>query len=457
MLTADEIIRTVEMLRNENLDVRTVTLGISLRDCVSTSTADLCGRIRDKIQRHAQELVATCERVSRKYGIPIVNKRLAVTPIAAVAEPLGRDDYLEVAKALDGAAREVGVNFLGGYSALVQKGFTKGDRNLIDTIPEVLTNTDRICASVNVASTRAGINMDAVNLMGRAIKETSLRTASRDGFGCAKLVVFANMPEDNPFMAGAYHGFGEPETVINVGVSGPGVVKKALERAIQSGQKLDLGDLSEIIKKTSFRVTRVGELIAREVARELNVSFGIVDLSLAPTPTVGDSVGEILQCLGVEAIGAPGSTAALALLNDAVKKGGAFASSSVGGLSGAFIPVSEDLMLSEAVARGDLTLEKLEAMTAVCSVGLDMITLPGKVDAATLAAILADEMAIGVINHKTTAVRLIPVPGKDVGEKAVFGGLFGEAHIMEVRNINRSATFVGFGGRIPAPITSINN
>ena len=457
MLTSDEIIRTLEMLKNENLDVRTVTLGISLRDCVSASAEDLCARIRRKIQQHGQDLVATCDRISQKYGIPIVNKRLAVTPMAAVAESLGPEEYLRVAQTLDRAAEEVKVNFIGGYSALVQKGFTKGDRNLIDSLPHVLSSTERVCASVNVASTRAGINMDAVLLMGQAIKETSLRTADRDGFGCAKLVVFANMPEDNPFMAGAYLGYGEPECVINVGVSGPGVVKKELERAIQSGRKLSLGDLSEIIKKTSFRVTRVGELIGREVAESLQVSFGIVDLSLAPTPTVGDSVGEILQCLGLDSIGVPGSTAALALLNDAVKKGGAFASSSVGGLSGAFIPVSEDLNLSEAVQRGFLSLEKLEAMTAVCSVGLDMIAIPGKVDAATIAAILADEMAIGVINHKTTGVRLIPVPGKEVGEKAVFGGLFGEAHIMEVRNMNRSSAFVGFGGRIPAPITSISN
>jgi len=457
MLSSEEIIRTVEMLKNENLDVRTVTMGISLRDCVSASRPDLCLRIRQKIQRQAKDLVATCERVSKKYGIPIVNKRLAITPIAAVAESLNREDYPEVARTLDLAAKDVGVNFIGGYSALVQKGFTKGDHHLIATLPEVLAGTERVCASVNVASSRAGINMDAVCLMGEAIKKTSILTAERDGFGCTKLVVFANMPEDNPFMAGAYLGFGEPECVINVGVSGPGVVKKELERAVKSGRKLTLGDLSEIIKKTSFRVTRVGELIGREVAQELGVSFGIVDLSLAPTPTVGDSVGEILQCLGLDSIGAPGSTAALALLNDAVKKGGAFASSSVGGLSGAFIPVSEDLNLSEAARQGYLSFEKLEAMTAVCSVGLDMIAIPGKVDANTLAAILADEMAIGVVNHKTTACRLIPVPGKDVGDKAVFGGLFGEAHIMEVRNLNRSAGFVGFGGRIPAPITSINN
>ncbi|RPJ01244.1 MAG: PFL family protein, partial [Deltaproteobacteria bacterium] len=438
MLTADQIVRTIEMLKSENLDVRTVTLGISLRDCVSSSVDELCTRIRLKIVKHARDLVLVCDQISKKYGIPIVNKRLAVTPIAAVAEGLKGEDYVRVARTLDEMAEVVGVNFIGGYSALVQKGFTRGDRDLIDSIPEVLSSTERVCASVCVATTRAGINMDAVLLMGEVIKETSVRTADRDGFGCAKFVVFANMPEDNPFMAGAYLGYGEPETVINVGVSGPGVVKKELERAVQSGRKLTLGDLSEIIKKTSFRVTRVGELIAREVAQSLGVSFGVVDLSLAPTPTVGDSVGEILQCLGLESIGVPGSTAALALLNDAVKKGGAFASSSVGGLSGAFIPVSEDLNISEAVHQGRLSLEKLEAMTAVCSVGLDMIAIPGKVDAGTLAAIIADEMAIGVVNHKTTGVRLIPVPGKDVGEKAVFGGLFGEAYIMDVRNMNRS-------------------
>jgi uncharacterized protein (UPF0210 family) len=457
MLSSEEIIRTIEMLKNENLDVRTCTLGISLRDCVSSSATELCARIRSKIERVAGAMVPVCERISNKYGIPIVNKRIAVTPVAAVAEALDKNEYGAVAGTLDQAAHEVGVDFIGGYSALVQKGFTPGDRNLIATLPEVLATTEHICASINVASTRAGINMDAVVLMGRAIKEISLATADHDGFGCAKLVVFANMPEDNPFMAGAYLGYGEPESVINVGVSGPGVVKKELERALASGRHLTLGDLSEIIKKTSFRVTRVGELIAREVAEGLGVSFGIVDLSLAPAPTVGDSVGEILQCLGLKSVGVPGSTAALALLNDAVKKGGAFASSSVGGLSGAFIPVSEDLNLSEAVAQGYLSLEKLEAMTAVCSVGLDMIAVPGTVDADTIAAIIADEMAIGVFNHKTTGVRLIPVPGKAVGDKAIFGGLFGEAHIVEVRNIECSATFTGFGGRIPAPITSIRN
>jgi len=457
MLSSEEIIRTIEMLKNENLDVRTCTLGISLRDCVSSSATELCARIRSKIKKVAGAMVPVCDRISNKYGIPIVNKRIAVTPIAAVAEALDKKEYVAVAGTLDQAAHEVGVDFIGGYSALVQKGFTQGDRNLIATLPEVLSTTDHICASINVASTRAGINMDAVVLMGRAIKEISLATADHDGFGCAKLVVFANMPEDNPFMAGAYLGYGEPESVINVGVSGPGVVKKELERALEAGKKLTLGDLSEIIKKTSFRVTRVGELIAREVAEGLGVSFGIVDLSLAPAPTVGDSVGEILQCLGLKSVGVPGSTAALALLNDAVKKGGAFASSSVGGLSGAFIPVSEDVNLSEAVAQGYLSLEKLEAMTAVCSVGLDMIAVPGKVDADTIAAIIADEMAIGVFNHKTTGVRLIPVPGKDVGDKAVFGGLFGEAHIVEVRNVACSSAFTGFGGRIPAPITSIRN
>jgi uncharacterized protein (UPF0210 family) len=457
MLSSEEIIRTIEMLKNENLDVRTVTLGISLRDCVSSKAAELCKKIRSKIKRVAGNMVAVCDQIADKYGIPIVNKRLAVTPIAAVAEGLDRTEYVTVATVLDHVAQEVGVNFIGGYSALVQKGFTIGDRNLIATLPEVLSSTNHICASINVASTKAGINMDAVVLMGQAIKDISLATARQDGFGCAKLVVFANMPEDNPFMAGAYLGYGEPESVINVGVSGPGVVKKELERALQSGATLTLGDLSEIIKKTSFRVTRVGELIAREVAEHLGVSFGIVDLSLAPTPMVGDSVGEIIQCLGLKTIGAPGSTAALAMLNDAIKKGGAFASSSVGGLSGAFIPVSEDVNLSEAVGSGSLSLEKLEAMTAVCSVGLDMIAIPGRVDASTIAAIIADEMAIGVFNHKTTAVRLIPVPGKGVGDKAVFGGLFGEAHIIEVRNIECSSVFTGFGGRIPAPITSIRN
>jgi len=457
MLSSDEILNTIEMLKSENLDVRTVTLGISLRDCVHPSLKPLIRNVRRKIISKAHNLVKVCNAIGEKYGIPIVNKRIAVTPIASIAEGLKRKDYLRFAQALDQAVKEVGVDFLGGYSALVQKGFTKGDLNLIDSIPEVLSQTERICSSVNVASTKAGINMDAIAKMGEVIKRTSLLTAKRDGFGCAKLVVFANIPEDNPFMAGAYLGYGEPECVINVGVSGPGVVKKELERHIQSGKKLTLHDLSEIIKKTSFKVTRVGELIAREVAEKLGVHFGIVDLSLAPTPKVGDSVGEILQCLGLKFVGAPGSTAALALLNDAVKKGGAFASSSVGGLSGAFIPVSEDVNLSHAVGKGYLSLEKLEAMTSVCSVGLDMIAIPGHVDAKTIAAIIADEMAIGVINNKTTAARIIPVPNKDVGEKAVFGGLFGEAYIVAVKNAFCSDRFVEFGGRIPAPINSLGN
>jgi hypothetical protein len=457
MLSSDEILKTIEMLRSENLDVRTVTLGISLRDCASPSLRQLTKSVRKKISLKANNLVNVCNVIGEKYNIPIVNKRIAVTPIASIAEGLKRKEYLSLARALDQTVKEVGVDFLGGYSALVQKGFTKGDFNLIDSIPEVLSRTERICSSVNVASTKAGINMDAIARMGEVIKKTSQLTAKRDGFGCAKLVVFANIPEDNPFMAGAYLGYGEPECVINVGVSGPGVVKKELERHIQSGRKLTLHDLSEIIKKTSFKVTRVGELIAREVAEKLGVPFGIVDLSLAPTPKVGDSVGEILQCLGLKSIGVPGSTAALALLNDAVKKGGAFASSSVGGLSGAFIPVSEDLNLSQAVRKGYLSLEKLEAMTSVCSVGLDMIAIPGSIDARTIAAIIADEMAIGVINNKTTAVRIIPVPNKDVGEKAIFGGLFGEAYIMPVKNAFCSDRFVEFGGRIPSPLNSLGN
>lgn len=457
MLSSEEILKTIEMLKSENLDVRTVTLGISLRDCTSPSLRQLTGSVRKKIMAKAHNLVRVCNAIGEKYGIPIVNKRIAVTPIASIAEGLKKKDYLAFARVLDQTVQEVGVDFLGGYSALVQKGFTKGDLNLIDSIPEVLAKTARICSSVNVASTKAGINMDAVARMGEVIKKTARLTAKRDGFGCTKLVIFANIPEDNPFMAGAYLGYGEPECVINVGVSGPGVVKKELQRHLQSGKKLTLHDLSEIIKKTSFKVTRVGELIAREVAEKLGVPFGIVDLSLAPTPKVGDSVGEILQCLGLKSIGVPGSTAALALLNDAVKKGGAFASSSVGGLSGAFIPVSEDLNLSQAVRKGYLSLEKLEAMTSVCSVGLDMIAIPGYVDAKTIAAIIADEMAIGVINNKTTAVRIIPVPNKDVGEKAVFGGLFGEAYIIPVKNAFCSDRFVEFGGKIPAPINSLGN
>lgn len=457
MLSSEEILKTIEMLKNENLDVRTVTLGINLLDCASPSLKQIVKKVRRKIILRANRLVETCNQISEKYGIPIVNKRIAVTPISTIAAGLKKREFLLLAQELDQIAGKINVDFLGGYTALVQKGFTKGDLNLIDSIPEVLSGTERICSSVNVASTKAGINMDAIIKMGEVIKETSKLTADRDGFGCAKLVVFANIPEDNPFMAGAYLGFGEPECVINVGVSGPGVVKKELERHLNSGKKLTLHDLSEIIKKTSFKVTRVGELIAREVAGNLGVSFGIVDLSLAPSPKVGDSVGEILKCLGLKSIGVPGSTAALALLNDAVKKGGAFASSSVGGLSGAFIPVSEDLNLSQAVKKRFLSLEKLEAMTSVCSVGLDMIAIPGQIDARTISAIIADEMAIGIINNKTTAVRIIPVPNKNAGEKAIFGGLFGEAYIIPVKNAFCSDRFVEFGGRIPAPIVSLGN
>ena len=398
-----------------------------------------------------------CDEVAIRYGIPIVNKRIAVSPIAVAACPCAPDRMVEVAGAMDRAAKSVGVDFIGGFSALVEKGFTKGDRALIEAIPEALAATERVCSSVNLASTRAGINMDAVYLMGKTIKRTAELTGERDGIGCAKLCVFANIPEDVPFMAGAYLGVGEPDSVINVGVSGPGVVKKAIDRAREANPRLDLGQLSEIIKRTAFKVTKVGELIGRRVADGLGVPFGVVDLSLAPTPNVGDSVGEIFQSLGLGSIGVPGTTAALALINDAVKKGGAFASSYVGGLSGAFIPVSEDLNIAEAARRGFLSIEKLEAMTSVCSVGLDMIALAGDTSAETLAAIIADEMAIGVINKKTTAARLIPVPGKKAGEKASFGGLLGEATIIPVSGTGCSGEFISLGGRIPAPTQSLTN
>jgi uncharacterized protein (UPF0210 family) len=457
MLTDREILSTLEMLRSEHLDVRTVTLGVSLLDCASHDPAHFRDRVRNKIRTVARDLVRVCDEVGDKYGIPVVNKRIAVSPIAVAGAPFSSEELVEVAKALDEAAAEVSVDFIGGFTALVEKGFAGGDQALIDAIPEALTRTERVCASVNVASTRAGINMDAVSLMGRTIKAAAERTAGSDGLACAKLCVFANIPQDIPFMAGAYLGVGEPDTVINVGVSGPGVVKKAIERAREANPGLNLGELSELIKRTAFKVTSVGELIGREVARCLKVPFGIVDLSLAPTPNVGDSVGEIFQSLGLVSIGAPGSTALLALLNDAVKKGGAFASSYVGGLSGAFIPLSEDLNISEAARKGYLCLEKLEAMTSVCSVGLDMIALPGDTSAGTLAAIIADEMAIGVINRKTTATRLIPVPGKRAGDKAFFGGLLGEATIIPVQGNGGSESFISLGGRIPAPIQSLVN
>jgi uncharacterized protein (UPF0210 family) len=445
------------MLRNENLDVRTVTLGVSLFDCASHDAERFIANVRTKITRLAGTLVDVCDEVGLKYGIPVVNKRISVSPIAVAAAGFSSAEMCKIASALDEIAFQLRIDFIGGFGALVEKGFTKGDLALIEAIPEALANTDRVCSSVNVASTHAGINMDAVALMGRTIKRAADMTADRDGIGCAKLVVFANIPQDVPFMAGAYLGVGEPDTVINVGVSGPGVVKKAIDRAREADPGLDLGRLSEIIKRTAFKVTRVGELIGRKVSDKLGVPFGVVDLSLAPTPNVGDSVGEIFQSLGLKSIGNPGSTAILAMLNDAVKKGGIFASSHVGGLSGAFIPVSEDLNIAEAAKNGHLTIEKLEAMTSVCSVGLDMVAIPGTTSAETISGIIADEMAIGVFNNKATAARLIPVPGKKAGDRASFGGLLGEATILNVPDDGGSAGFINLGGRIPAPVHSFKN
>ncbi len=457
MLTDREIISTLEMLENEHLDVRTVTLGINLFDCASHDPEKVNNKIFSRITHFAQNLVPVCDRIGEKYGIPVVNKRIAVSPIAVVGAALSSSQMLAIAKTLDAVAEEVHVDFIGGFSALVQKGIARGDRALIEAIPHALAATERVCASINVASTRAGINMDAVLLMGSTIKQAAKLTAAKDGVACAKLCVFANIPEDIPFMAGAYLGIGEADAVINMGVSGPGVVKKAIDRALAANPDLDLGQLSELIKKTAYKVTRVGELIGREVADSLQVPFGVVDLSLAPTPNVGDSVGEIFQSLGLLSIGVPGTTAALALLNDAVKKGGAFASSRVGGLSGAFIPVSEDLNISEAARMGYLGLDKLEAITSVCSVGLDMVAIPGDTSAETIAAIIADEMAIGVINNKTTAARLIPVPGKKAGDRAYFGGLLGQSTIIPVNNAQQANQFIRHGGLIPAPIQSLTN
>lgn len=452
MLNQHEILDTIRMIDQQKLDVRTITMGISLRGCASDSLGKLCDRVYDHICRTARDLCRVGRDIEEEFGIPIVNKRISVTPVAIVAESTGASDYTPVARALDRAAKEVGVNFIGGYSALVHKGMTPGDRALIRSIPQALASTELVCASVNVGTTRAGINMDAVYDMGKAIKGAAELTADRDGIGAAKLVAFCNAVEDNPFMAGAFHGVGEADCVINVGVSGPGVVKSALETC--KGQPFDV--VAETIKRTAFRVTRVGQLVAREASSRLKVPFGIVDLSLAPTPAVGDSVARILTEMGLEQAGAPGTTAALALLNDAVKKGGVMASSHVGGLSGAFIPVSEDEGMIEAAALGALTLEKLEAMTCVCSVGLDMIALPGDTSAETLAAILADEAAIGMINNKTTAVRLIPAPGRKVGDFVEFGGLLGRAPVMAVNPFG-CAEFVKRGGRIPAPIHSLRN
>lgn len=447
-----EIIETIKMVQMENLDIRTITMGVSLRDCAHPDLKTAGEKAYDKICRLAGRLTAVGEEIEREYGIPIINKRISVTPVALVAESSDTGNYTLFAEYLDRAAKEVGVNFLGGFSALVHKGMTRGDQALIASIPEALSGTERVCASVNVGTTKAGINMDAVAEMGRVICETAQRTAGRGGIGCAKLVVFCNAVEDNPFMAGAFHGVGEPECVINVGVSGPGVVLKAIEKEPQA----DFGRLATTIKRTAFKITRMGELVGRAASDKLGVPFGIVDLSLAPTPAQGDSVARILEEMGLERVGTHGSTAALALLNDAVKKGGAMASSYVGGLSGAFIPVSEDIGMIEAAAMGALTFDKLEAMTSVCSVGLDMIAVPGDTSAETIAAIIADEAAIGMINRKTTAVRIIPVPGKKVGEFVEFGGLLGHAPVMAVHP-HSSADFIRRGGRIPAPLQALNN
>lgn len=454
MISINEVIETNKMISDMNLDVRTITMGISLLDCVGTDVDDTCTKIYNKITTYAKDLVSTGQEISRRYGIPIVNKRVSVTPIALVGGSVCKTtgDFVKIAKALDKAADTIGVNFIGGYSALVNKGMTPADELLIRSIPEALSSTGKVCSSINVGSTKTGIDMDAVKILGEMIKDTAKLTKEADSIGCAKLVVFCNAPDDNPFMAGAFHGVTEGDCVINVGVSGPGVVKKALEKV--RGENFE--ELCETIKKTAFKVTRVGQLVAKEASKMLGVPFGIVDLSLAPTPAVGDSVGEILEEIGLEYAGAPGTTAALALLNDQVKKGGVMASSYVGGLSGAFIPVSEDQRMIDAVSAGALTLEKLEAMTCVCSVGLDMIAIPGDTSPATISGIIADEMALGMINQKTTAVRLIPVIGKTVGDQAEFGGLLGYAPIMPV---NRFACdkFVNRGGRIPAPIHSFKN
>ncbi len=449
------------MLRNEHLDVRTVTLGISLFDCVSHDLDLFIANIQAKIRRYSSRLVEVCNEVGDRYGIPVVNKRISISPVAVVGAPFTPKGMLKICQALDEAAKTAGVDFLGGFSALVEKGFSSGDRALIESLPEALSSTDRVCSSINVASSRSGINMDAVAIMGETILKVARATAESGGSGCAKLVVFANIPQDVPFMAGAYLGIGEPDVVINVGVSGPGVVRKAIDRALERGHDscgnaLTLLNMAEVIKTTAYKVTRVGEMIGKEVANKLGISFGVADLSLAPTPAVGDSVGEIFQSLGLSSIGAPGSTAVLAMLNDAVKKGGAFASSSVGGLSGAFIPVSEDSSIEEAARRGLLSIEKMEAMTSVCSVGLDMVAIPGDTPASTISAIIADEMAIGMVNHKTTAVRLIPVPNKVPGEEVSFGGLLGKATIIPVPKGNARG-FIKLGGRIPAPIHSLKN
>lgn len=452
MINTQDVLETINMIREENLDIRTITMGISLWDCVSEDVDRLCDKIYDKITTRAEKIVATGNDIEKMYGIPIVNKRVSVTPISLVGGAASPEGYLKIAHTLQRAADTLGINFIGGFSALVQKGMTEGAKNLISILPEALSETRNVCSSVNVASTKAGINMDAIAMMGSTIKRAAYLTRDENSIACAKLVVFANVPEDNPFMAGAFCGIGEPEAAINVGVSGPGVVASAIRRA----GNCDLSELADVIKKTAFKITRVGQLVANEAAKRLNTPFGIVDLSLAPTPAVGDSVAYILEGMGLESCGAHGTTAALAMLNDAVKKGGVMASSHVGGLSGAFIPVSEDAGMIAAVERGALTLEKLEAMTAVCSVGLDMIAVPGDTPEDVINGIIADEISIGVVNTKTTAVRLIPAYGKKAGESVEFGGLLGTAPIMAINTYSPSQ-FIRRGGRIPAPIHSLKN
>lgn len=452
MLNPSDIIETIKMIDEEHLDIRTITMGISLFDCVDRDVHVFCEQVYEKITRLAGSLVETGEEIARSYGVPIIHKRVAVTPVALVTPGYSEDDMVEVAKTLERAAEACGVNFVGGYSALVHKAATRSDLNLIRSLPRALSETSRVCSSINVATTKAGINLDAVKLMGETIRACAEYTKEEDSIGCAKLVVFANVPEDNPFMAGAFHGVGEGECVINVGVSGPGVVSSAIQKLPEA----NITEIADVVKKTAFKITRMGQMVANEACRRLNVPFGIVDLSLAPTPAVGDSVAHILEAMGLERCGTHGTTACLALLNDAVKKGGTMASSHVGGLSGAFIPVSEDAGMIRAAGEGVLTLDKLEAMTAVCSVGLDMIAIPGDTPAATISAIIADEISIGVINNKTTAVRIIPAIGKKAGDVVRFGGLLGEAPVMPVHR-ESSAQFINRGGRIPAPIHSLRN
>ncbi len=452
MYTTHDILETIQMIEEEHLDIRTVTMGISLLDCIDQDIDKACDKIYRKITTSAADLISVCEKIETKYGIPIINKRISVTPISMLAAACQTSNIVKFALTLEKAALALGVNFIGGYSALVGKGFSAGDYALIESIPEALSVTDHVCSSVNIGSTKVGLNMDAVRMMGKIVRQTAEKTADRNCIGAAKLVVFCNAPEDNPFMAGAFHGVGEPDCVINVGVSGPGVVRAAVAKA----EDMDLSGVAELVKRTAFKITRVGQLVAREAAKELGVPFGIVDLSLAPTPAIGDSVAHILEEMGLESCGACGTTAALALLNDAVKKGGVMASSHVGGLSGAFIPVTEDAGMIDAARNGFLTIEKLEAMTAVCSVGLDMINIPGDTPAEVISAIIADEAAIGMINSKTTAVRVIPAIGKSVGEELEFGGLLGSGPVMKV-NTASPLKFISRGGRIPAPIQSLKN